>query len=161
MDRRALSRKALRAAIRQRRDAGIGPDQPLSIIDFADRPGELEVWFVNEPRLEGLYEHGNPSRILISSHRTPGRQALTCAHEFGHHAFGHGTRWDLYVECKSDSSSSCLTSSTLVWTYSLGPQPLERTRNRSHESCDGHPEALPVGYNPCRIGMANKRAKHG
>jgi len=36
--------------------------------------------------------------ILISTHRPPGRRAYSCAHEIGHHVFGHGTQVDEYLE---------------------------------------------------------------
>jgi len=98
MTKKILARQALRAAIRERRANGVPEDSPISAIDFADRPeAHLEVWLVDEPRLEGMYCAGSTPRILVSSHRTLGRQALTCAHELGHHAFGHGTRWDQYL----------------------------------------------------------------
>ncbi len=96
--RNKLGRRALRAAIRARLQAGVADDLPLCIFDFAERHHGVEVWFVDIPSLEGMYQKGSPGRLLISSHRTPGRQAMTCAHELGHHVFGHGTQVDEYVE---------------------------------------------------------------
>ena len=38
------------------------------------------------------------ARTIVSSLRPPGRQAFTCAHEFGHHVYGHGDQFDELVE---------------------------------------------------------------
>lgn len=98
-----LGRRALRAAIRARRQAGVAEDRPLCIFDFAEQNHDVEVWFIDVPSLEGMYQKDSPGRLLVSSHRTPGRQSMTCAHELGHHIFGHGTQVDEYV---ADSSLS-------------------------------------------------------
>jgi Zn-dependent peptidase ImmA (M78 family) len=44
--------------------------------------------------MEGMYSKNPGPLILISSLRPRGRQAFTCAHEFAHHAFNHGSRVD-------------------------------------------------------------------
>lgn len=96
-DRSELGRRALRAALRARRLANVDDDLPLCIFDFAERHHDAEVWFVDIPSLEGMYQKGCPGKLLISSHRSLGRQAMTCAHELGHHIFGHGTQVDEYM----------------------------------------------------------------
>jgi hypothetical protein len=76
-----------------RQDLGIGSTDPLPVYDAARRL-TLEVWFVDIPTLDGMYIGGAPATVLITSHRPPGRQAMTCAHEIGHHMFQHGSRID-------------------------------------------------------------------
>jgi hypothetical protein len=48
--------------------------------------------------MEGIYVEGRPPRIILSSLRPPGRMVYTCAHELGHHVFGHGTHVDEQIE---------------------------------------------------------------
>lgn len=93
-----IARRALRASMRARRKAKVPEDAPLSVYDFAEQNYEVQVWFVDAPSLEGMYQKDLPGRIIVSSHRPAGRQAMTCAHELGHHIFGHGTQVDEYIE---------------------------------------------------------------
>jgi hypothetical protein len=44
--------------------------------------------------MEGMYAPAPRPTILVSSERPPGRRRYTCAHEIGHHLFGHGARLD-------------------------------------------------------------------
>jgi hypothetical protein len=53
----------------------------------------IEVIFRPENSLGGIYDKTSET-ILIPTHRPPGRQAFTCAHEIGHWFFGHGTGID-------------------------------------------------------------------
>jgi Zn-dependent peptidase ImmA (M78 family) len=57
----------------------------------------VEVKFWPVASMEGMYVKGEPGVITISSERPWGRRAFTCAHELGHHVFGHGTRVDEYL----------------------------------------------------------------
>lgn len=80
------SKKALQ--IRQEFDLRLG--DPVSIYDLAEHLG-VEVRFTDQlPSMEGMYIQQPNPQILISSLRPPGRQAFTCAHEIGHHVYGHG-----------------------------------------------------------------------
>ena len=88
--RRELALKGMLAALRTRRDADIAPDTPLSIYDFVEKQG-VDLWFSEIPSLEGLYCSSPTPTIILNSARPDGRKAFTCAHEFGHHIFGHGT----------------------------------------------------------------------
>ena len=54
----------------------------------------IELRFLDVASMEGLYQKEGPTVIIISSRRPRGRRAFTCAHELGHHIFGHGTRVD-------------------------------------------------------------------
>jgi hypothetical protein len=44
--------------------------------------------------------------ILVSAERPPGRRRYTCAHELGHHVFGHGARLDDLGDEETDLLSS-------------------------------------------------------
>ncbi len=47
--------------------------------------------------MEGMYVR-NPPQILVSALRPYPRRTFTCAHELGHHVFGHGSTIDELVE---------------------------------------------------------------
>ncbi len=53
----------------------------------------IRVRFLNVS-MEGFYQKGQPPRILLSALRPLARKAFTCAHEVGHHWFGHGSTID-------------------------------------------------------------------
>lgn len=124
-----LARQALRAALRARRQACIDPVDPISIYDFAERYYNLEVWFVDIGSLEGMYEKGTPGRIFISSHRPAGRQVLTCAHELGHHVFGHGTMVDEYLDDHPSSHNKSPEERLVNFFASHLMMPLEAIRS--------------------------------
>ncbi len=44
--------------------------------------------------MEGFYQKASPPKILLSAQRPLPRRAFTCAHEIGHHWFGHGSTVD-------------------------------------------------------------------
>lgn len=88
-----LALQASRSALDVRQSVGAGRKAPVCIYDLANELG-AEVYFVDDmPSLEGMY-FKDLKRILVSSLRPYGRQAFTCAHEFGHFIFGHGSRID-------------------------------------------------------------------
>ena len=86
------AKTALLAALSLRRKLGIELHSPVCPYDLAESLG-VEVRFLNTPSMEGLYVKEFPA-ILLSSERPPGRMSFTCAHELGHHIFGHGNRID-------------------------------------------------------------------
>jgi len=92
--RRALAQQAYVAAIRERHAVGKQPHEAVCVFDCAEQRG-IEVRFKDIPSLEGMY-YSDEDRplILVSSCRPRGRRAYNCAHEYGHHVFGHGTRID-------------------------------------------------------------------
>lgn len=100
-----LAREALAAARRVRIRAGASAEVPICIFDLVEEHyrDEIELRFKAAPSLEGLYvrgEHsaGTTSIIIVSALRPAGRQRNTCAHELGHHVFGHGSSIDEVVE---------------------------------------------------------------
>lgn len=97
VDRTNLARQAYSKAIQERRDAGVSPTSPLCALDLIYGKG-IEVRFQNISSLEGLYCNNGKPLILLSSCRPRGRIAYNCAHEYGHHVFGHGNRIDEVLE---------------------------------------------------------------
>jgi hypothetical protein len=95
-ERRRLALRAMSMALRIRQKEGIAPDHPCCPYDLAEKLG-VEVRFAELPSAEGVYSPGKPA-IIVSSLRPPGRRAFTCAHELGHHAYGHGEQFDELVE---------------------------------------------------------------
>jgi hypothetical protein len=95
---RTLSREAARAALRLRTAHGIGHRAPLSVFDFATDTLKIEVRFLDAAGLEGMYVRTPGPLIVLGADRPVGRQAMTCAHEIGHHVFGHGTTLDRLIE---------------------------------------------------------------
>ena len=101
-ERRRLALRASVAALRVRQKGQIAADDPCSVFDLADKLG-VEVRFAALPSAEGVYSPGKPV-IVVSSLRPPGRQSFTCAHELGHHTYGHGEQFDEIVEDRESTS---------------------------------------------------------
>jgi Zn-dependent peptidase ImmA (M78 family) len=91
--RKDLARKALAAALEIRKNNVKNLVEPICIYDLAEQL-EIEVRFADIPSLEGMYSSTPRPAIIIGSERPSGRRVYTCAHELGHHVFGHGTRVD-------------------------------------------------------------------
>src|SRR5665213_336788 len=92
IDRRALARQALRAALETRRRAGEDKFDPICVYDLAERLG-VEVKFCLGNSFGGGYARASQT-VLVPTLRPSGRQAFTCGHELGHWYFGHGNRLD-------------------------------------------------------------------
>lgn len=110
-----LARQALRQALATRKRGGLSPASPVCPFDLADRL-EIEVRFVEIPSVEGMYIKRSPPLILVAADRPAGRQAFTCAHELGHHEFGHGTHADA-LELSSDASQRTNPEEFLANTF--------------------------------------------
>src|SRR4029079_17163230 len=96
MNRTSLALQAAKAALTVRQRLHINATSPVCVWDAARALG-IAGWFVDAPSLEGMYVQGKPPTILIGTRRPTGRQAMTCAHEIGHHAFQHGSQVDEYL----------------------------------------------------------------
>jgi len=96
---------AARMALKVRHSAGVALHEAICVFDLAERQLGVEVWLQDIPSLEAMYVKQVPPMIIVSSLRPPGRRAFNCAHELGHHAFGHGTRVDKYMEEESNPFS--------------------------------------------------------
>jgi hypothetical protein len=81
-----------------RRNLAIPREVPVNAFDIAQMCG-LDVRFLDVPSLEGMFVRDPGLRVLLPSleHRPRSRVLFSCAHEVGHHQFGHGTTADEYL----------------------------------------------------------------
>ncbi|MCP3406148.1 ImmA/IrrE family metallo-endopeptidase [Bradyrhizobium sp. CCGB01] len=91
-DRRALATEAMQAAAATRAKAKLDQAGPICIYGLCETLGVV-VRF-NNINMEGMYQRGLPPRIHLSARRPLPRRAYNCAHELGHHVFGHGSSID-------------------------------------------------------------------
>lgn len=99
VDQKALVMEGMQASLSTRIDAGIDLKSPTCIYSLCDAL-KITVRF-NDINMEGMYERGPKPRIHLSALRPLPRRNFTCAHELGHHIFGHGSAID---ELKNDQS---------------------------------------------------------
>lgn len=99
-DRKQLAREALGSALQLRAKLGKNLIDPICIYDVVESL-KVELRFADIPSLEGMYSSAPRPAIILGSERPAGRRVYTCAHELGHHHFGHGTRVD---ELRADDS---------------------------------------------------------
>jgi Zn-dependent peptidase ImmA (M78 family) len=88
-----LAKEALEKSLEVREEHGYDFRSPLCVYEFAAR-ARVRVQFVDEVSMEGIYAALAKPTILISALRPLSRRAFTCAHELGHHFFGHGSTID-------------------------------------------------------------------
>ena len=91
-NRRALATQAMQAATATRAKAKLDQARPICIYGLCETLG-IVVRF-NNINMEGMYQRGVPPRIHLSARRPLPRRAFNCAHELGHHVFGHGSSID-------------------------------------------------------------------
>ena len=94
--RRALASQAMQAAITTRAKAKLDQHSPICIYGLCESLG-VGVRF-SDINMEGMYERGTPPRIHLSALRPLPRRVYNCAHELGHHVFGHGSTIDELCE---------------------------------------------------------------
>ncbi|HEX3863653.1 MAG TPA: ImmA/IrrE family metallo-endopeptidase [Stellaceae bacterium] len=94
--RRLLLQQAIQAASELRDATGFDQFGPADPYAAAERLG-VKVVFLGAS-MEGFYFKGSPARILLSTLRPVPRRTFTCAHELGHHWFGHGSTIDQLQE---------------------------------------------------------------
>ena len=92
IDRRDLATQAMQAATATRAKANLDQVGPICIYGLCERLG-IVVRF-NNFNMEGMYQRDLPPRIHLSARRPLPRRAYNCAHELGHHVFGHGSSID-------------------------------------------------------------------
>ncbi len=105
IDKISLAREALRKASMIRRKVKIDRFASICIYDLVEKCG-VEVKFQSINSMEGMYIKDEVPTILVTSERHAGRQAYTCAHEFGHHVFGHGSKIDENLDDKPCSNQT-------------------------------------------------------
>lgn len=116
-----LATEAAGQALRLRKRLGIPISESVSALDVAERLG-IEVRLIDLPSMEGVYVASSAPKILLSSLRPQGRRNFTCAHEIGHHIFGHGEQFDELIDEKStlrkrdpkEFSADCFASYLLM-----------------------------------------------
>jgi Zn-dependent peptidase ImmA (M78 family) len=91
-NRRVLATQAMQVAVATRAKAKLDQAGPICIYGLCETLG-LTVRF-NNINMEGMYQRGFPPRIHLSAQRPLPRRAYNCAHELGHHVFGHGSSID-------------------------------------------------------------------
>lgn len=84
-----LTYEAAQEAADARDAARFEQDAPICVYDMAAELGTT-VRFV-DINMEGMYERGPPAKVLLPPYRPLARRAFNCAHELGHHRFGHGS----------------------------------------------------------------------
>lgn len=94
--RQVLAQQAQQKAIDVRRKAGFDNKSPLCIYSLCDKLN-VRVKFV-DISMEGIYLREAEPIILLSASRPFPRRTFTCAHELGHHVFGHGSTIDELIE---------------------------------------------------------------
>lgn len=98
-NRKRLAAEALKASANVRKKFGYDLSSPVNIYDLCER-AEVSVRFV-EINMEGMYVNlgeGVKPTIFVSALRPFHRKIYTCAHEYGHHYFGHGMTVDEITE---------------------------------------------------------------
>lgn len=119
-ERRRLALRAAATALKLRQKMKIALDQPCNPFDLALAIG-VEVRLAPLASAEGIYSPGKPV-IIVSSLRPAGRRSYTCAHEIGHHAYGHGEQFDELIEERGanrkydpkEFEADCFASSLLM-----------------------------------------------
>jgi len=92
LNRRVLATRAMHAAIATRARAKLDQHGPICIYELCEAIG-VTVRF-NNIDMEGMYQRGTRPRIHLSARRPLVRRTYNCAHELGHHVFGHGSSID-------------------------------------------------------------------
>ena len=91
-NRRVLATQAMQAAAATRAKGNLDQAGPICIYGLCETLG-IVVRF-NNFNMEGMYQRGLPPRIHLSARRPLPRRTYNCAHELGHHVFGHGSSID-------------------------------------------------------------------
>lgn len=152
MDRVPLLRKGLKAAEAAREAAGADPFGPADPFAAAEAFG-LRV-NLSATSMEGFYFKGNPANILVSSLRPVGRRTFTCAHELGHHWFGHGSTIDqLQEDDREDSSKPDEVLANAFAAFFLMPTVVVRAAFAARGWSLSTPTALQLFTVACELGV--------
>ena len=84
--------QAQQASVTTRVKAGFDLKSPICIYGLSEIL-KVPVRF-NDINMEGMYDRSPKPRIHLSALRPLARRNFTCAHELGHHVFGHGSTID-------------------------------------------------------------------
>lgn len=103
-ERQTLAQKAMCKSIEVRTQTGFDHTSPLCIYSLCDQLN-IKVRFVDISSMEGIYYKEEKPLIFLSALRPFPRRTFTCAHELGHHIFGHGLRVDELIEDSEKSKA--------------------------------------------------------
>lgn len=101
--RKALVMQGMQASIAARINAGLDLKSPACIYALCEAHN-VAVRF-NDINMEGMYDRTPKPRIHVSALRPLARRTFTCAHELGHHVFGHGSTIDELQEDQANSDN--------------------------------------------------------
>jgi Zn-dependent peptidase ImmA (M78 family) len=99
-----LAQQAMLKSIDVRKQAELNLKSPICIYELCKKLG-IQVRFV-DINMEGMYIKGIRAQILLSALRPFNRRKFTCAHELGHHVFGHSSTIDELTENSENSEKS-------------------------------------------------------
>ncbi len=88
-----LAGQALERSLEIRDEHDYDYRSPLCVYELCAK-ARVRVRFVDDVSMEGVYAALAKPTILLSSLRPLTRRAFTCAHELGHHVFGHSSTID-------------------------------------------------------------------
>lgn len=91
-----LAQQALRRSSEIRKEANLDQKSPICIYNLCDKL-KVKVRFV-DISMEGMYLKEKEPQILLSAFRPFTRRNFTCAHELGHHVFGHSSTIDELIK---------------------------------------------------------------
>jgi Zn-dependent peptidase ImmA (M78 family) len=97
---------AAKKAEKIRIQLGMSSFEPVNVFDIS-RQLDVTVRFC-DINMEGMYisqTSGKFPTILLSNQRPMPRRVYNCAHELGHHVFGHGSRIDMLTDHKTGTPS--------------------------------------------------------
>jgi Zn-dependent peptidase ImmA (M78 family) len=89
---KSLVMKGMQMSMSVRTKARLDLKSPTCIYSLCEALGVV-VRF-NDINMEGMYDQKPKPRIHVSALRPLARRNFTCAHELGHHLFGHGSTID-------------------------------------------------------------------
>lgn len=121
LDRKRLALESAHKALSLRKRLSIALEDALSPIEIAESL-TIDVRYVGIESMEGIYVAGMAPKIILSCLRPQGRRHFTCAHEIGHHEFGHGQQFDEMIDHRSarrridpkEFSADCFASYLLM-----------------------------------------------
>ena len=138
-----LAKQALEKSLEIREEYQYDFRSPLCIYELCER-AKVKVQFVNDVSMEGIYAALAKPTILLSSLRPLMRRSFTCAHELGHHVFGHGSTID---ELKDEAAGKFQPNEFLVDSFAgfllMPAQGIKRAfSSRSIELAKAKPEQI-------------------
>ncbi len=100
---KSLMMKGMQMSMSVRTKARLDLKSPTCIYSLCEALGVV-VRF-NDINMEGMYDQKPKPRIHVSALRPLARRNFTCAHELGHHLFGHGSTIDELQDEQSKHST--------------------------------------------------------